>query len=96
MLAIDKIPIDFNTINNPLNFKQEPNQAKYYVIWKSINDTITKLSEHTDIINEKYNMKECMPMVKKLIESSSELIKKSTIKIKQQGDDPCQEVPTIF
>ena len=73
---INKIPIDFKTISNPLNFQQEPNQAKYHAIWKSIKDTITELPEHPDIINENYDMKECIPMVKKLIENSSKQIKK--------------------
>lgn len=73
---IDKIPIDINTINNPLNFKQEPNQAIYHAVWKSIKDTITELPQHPDIINENYNMKECIPMVKNLIENSSEQIQK--------------------
>lgn len=73
---INKIPIDFNTISNPLNFKQEPNQAKYYAIWKSIKDTITELPKHPEIINEKYDKKECLPMIKNLIQNSSEQIKK--------------------
>lgn len=73
---IDKIPIDFKTIRNPINLEQEPNQAKYHAIWKSIKYTITELPAQPDIINEKYDMKECIPMVKKLIENSSEQIKK--------------------
>ncbi|MFV0531843.1 MAG: hypothetical protein ACK5MD_10470 [Flavobacteriales bacterium] len=73
---IDKIPIDFSTISNPLNFKQEPNQAKYYAIWKSIKDTIIELPKHSEIINEKYDKKECLPMIKNLIQNSSEQIKK--------------------
>lgn len=72
---IKKIPIDFSTISNPLNFKQEPNQAKYYAIWKSIKDTITELPKHPEIINAKYDKKECLPMIKNLIQNSSEQIK---------------------
>ena len=73
---IDKIPIDFSTISNPLSFKQELNQAKYYAIWKTIKDTITELPKHPDIINEKYDKKECLPIIKKLIQNSSEQIKR--------------------
>ncbi len=73
---IGKVPIDLSIIENPLNFNKEPNQAKYFAIWKSIKDTISELPNHPEIVNENYDVNECKKLVKSLIENSSTKINK--------------------
>lgn len=73
---IGKVPVDLEVISNPLNFKKEPNQAKYFAIWKSIKDTISELPNHPEIENEIYDVNECKKLVKSLIGNSSTQISK--------------------
>jgi hypothetical protein len=74
---IDRLPIALNTISNPLiDYKKTPNQAKYFAIWKTLKGTILELPNNPEIINENYDTRECVSLIKSLIRNSSENIVK--------------------
>jgi len=73
---IDKIPVDLQTIIYSDNLKNDSPLKNYYLSWKSIKNSINNLATKQPIDIDKYDLNECLPIIKNLITSASREIKR--------------------